>query len=47
VIIFAGANVDEGHSEIKINISEMAAGAYNVTVSTTEGTSKDKLIIVK
>jgi hypothetical protein len=42
-----GQQVTGGTSEIRINTSEFAAGAYNIVVKTNEGTLKDKLIIVK
>jgi hypothetical protein len=42
-----GAQVAQGENEIRINTSEFANGAYNIVVTTAEGTLKDKLIVNK
>lgn len=39
--------VTAGQNEIRLNTSEWATGTYNVIVTTSEGTLKDKLIVTK
>lgn len=43
----AGAQVNAGPNEIRINTSEFATGTYNIVVNTNEGTLTQKLVVVK